>query len=855
MCFLLVLLIHGLAFSDLTGACAPNQGEHTHTDSSYMCDEDHTLNTMIISAFQQDEAMFGGLFDGFLDKSGHHDYWLDLDSPAEEGDDVGGCTATQARAHTRLKSGLFDNSDERDHRGYWSDFDSPSEEDGDVGACTATQASEHARLKSGLFDNSDERDHRGYWSDFDSPSEEDDDVGACTATQASEHTRLKKSFTHKTERRKKLLEELCKGASWSSTAVKNLCSDQQCFNADIISLMQLGYNIRREGELFKCYGKISLHTCRPKRHVAEAMFDILKQGCISNFDLAFILQTQGYRHEGFYAFFTLNAALVVAGVHPSRTTIETRSGKDVTLDLRKAWSSVRTLSYGRAMHWLRAQKKRQHHCNIIRTLHLLQSDEILGTLELMHANWARSGVCRKQRPQVLKRLVYDILFEKKNTMVSFEDLFVACNFFNRAKFRNRVLEMALDGIPLIYDKERRSVMLAIPEPEVECPPEGTNFLTMVYDRLRKYKQVLSVSEIAYYAHTMGYWRVNNEIAGQGKAHLFSKVLQVKKFLAILGFTRFDSCAQIECQSITKLHELWLIVQKDKGVLSDDVRYYQKHCRVQVTEKDVTMLSEIKKFVDSAEYIAFLSYTEALQAQEHQWTDVERTVKDFFIDGALIESDLSKKSKPFFSKNELWKILKSLTSKRGRGRILFDLDENHFIWDANSLFQERDIVDLPLHLFSLRKKCEHFSFALLRFLVTQHGFKNIPDKMLRQIVVCLRILGFWHSGKIEATLPEKRCFFNTLVTEKNAPDSCADADIVRCAASLIHSGVVAQIWSAYLEERTQKQALPPQQKKQRLTAALVRPEQIIFDEMPALKNFFVTNNLWPTDLLDCITSEA
>ena len=661
------------------------------------------------------------------------------------------------------------------------------------------------------------------------------------------------------KRRNYLLKELqTRTVTYSDETKKGVYKEHQhhVFCADIINLMCRGNNILRCGKDFTCIGTIDLSTCRPQKHVAVAMFEALAEHRPSKFDVAFYLSFQGYRREEYYFFSILETALVVACVHPCRTRIQRQRGVDIKAQLQNLWEKVRWLPEKLLTEQL-AQEPEYRRC-IIYQLYMLQQNNILTVLESMKKdlNQRRPGFfCKKDS---VKSIAHAMLIAQIDTPVSlkllmyhYKDSFLKdTSNMNLFEFRASVLDLAFDGTPLVYDKKTEKVMIVSTEREAVLPPERTNFLTLIYDCACEYRNGMSLPEIAYFAHTMGYWRVDNQVSVRDKMQLFKDISQAKRFLAILGLTTVESCARQEQPHLKQLNFLWDIFQKERYVLRD-LSYYQAQTEGIVKQNDLTTILQVQEFIAREDYAVLLDHIARRTTKEHQWTKSEMRIRQALGNRALSELDLWRLCKgcEITDKDGYWDALKSLTKKNGRGRVVFDLNKGHFLWDETSCFKEQPSRDIQLELFRIRKHCTTYSSELITFILHQRGFKTVREQTVQHMTTGLRVLGLWSESHCKRDLSPQRSLLNTILASesKKAPKASGKPIwrqyAVERMASWKDAGIMERLWKAYLEERDQHQALPPQPKRRKTEEKRTSPEQIISTEIPALKKFLIKKKLW------------
>ena len=665
------------------------------------------------------------------------------------------------------------------------------------------------------------------------------------------------------ERRIKLLQNLKKTEAvvWRKGPLTRMYDNkQQLFHADILMFMQSGLDIRKHGKGFNYFGTIDLSTCRPQKHVAEALFDILKTDFISQFDVAFALSSQGYRGENFRDFAVMESALIVAGVHPKRTQVIGKNGVNLTERLTALWDKTQSLPKECLNDHM--QTELPYHRRMMHQLHKLKKTNVLDTLKKMKLDFIQSGGHCEQKQETLKTAVCKALSEKLNTPICIKKLSNEVTPVFRGKngplplceFRNRVLKLAFSGIPIVYDIEKKTVMLVDPAPKMTPPPAGTNFLTMVYD-LCQLKNTLNIHEIAHYAHRMGYWQVYKGEDKKNIKSLMQKVKESKKLLAMLGLAHVDKCTHRGQKEMRRLRYLWETLPKNKGVFYNP-SYYKEQCLCAVEQEELDALAQIQEFVTSHDYAVLVAYLKAKDAEIHQWPPEEKCIKDLLSGDVYLSEEAlweQYKRSGFGNKQNFWKVLKRLTTKKGLGRVIFDTKAGLFFWDPKSRFHERDTMDLQTTFFSLRDQCQGLSGEAMAFMMHQRGFKSVDKQNAHRLKENLQVLGLWDAEKKIKAIAQKRTLFNTILKQvrKEEPRVYTTGMYgLRWMVAWLGSGAMERLWKAYLEERAQREEDPPQAKRQRLTQEPRNPERIISEEIPELKKFLTRKRLWPTDTFTC-----
>ena len=633
---------------------------------------------------------------------------------------------------------------------------------------------------------------------------------------------------------------------------------QNAFNGDILELMRSGYDIRRRGGEFRCLGKIGLDTCRPKRHIAAAMFDALKDGWFNKFDVFYTLLFQGYRKEpsGFFA--SLEAAFVVADVHPGRTRVQRSGGADITDPLKTLWAEVRVLSESAFLE--RLLKKSVYSRKILYHLYMLQKTNMLDVLVSMKEKFVQSGGYCVQRQGRLKNRAYEILVAQKNRPIFIADLLNDVNFsFHRQDgkrqsicvFRDVVLDLSFDGVPLVYDREKETMMIVSPAPKAQ-PPEGINFLIAVYDCLCQRKRGLgmNVREIAYHVHTQGFWSAAKCIDYREKERLQNTILQIKRFLAILGCINVESCGRCDQQELARMRHLWSHLRNKEG-FQKDLSYYQEKVDCAVSQEDLRRLSQVQVFVDSPEYAQLLAHMVARDKKDHELTLEEQYLKDFLSDGSLTEEGLWKKCRAvgLKPKKNIWPILKSLTERRGPGRVVFDFAAGGLVWDARSCFEERESVFMPAELFCVQNRWKGLSLDMRIFVMQQCGFKDINKQKVQRAVIGFEVLGLVDAGPEVKNIAIERSFFNALLCDVHSKELCTGTLTpwrvygIKQMVAWLPLGSMEKLWKTYLSQRFSKEGEPPRKKRKMVVKKGLSPEQIISEEIPALKAFLIEKNIW------------
>ena len=639
------------------------------------------------------------------------------------------------------------------------------------------------------------------------------------------------------KRRQELLHALQNSVVSQKEMLKDLYTVQQrqLFYCDIIILMSLGYDIRKKDEdgLVCLKDMIALQTCQPQKHVAIAMFDALKTGWVNKFDVAFALSSQGYRDKTYHFFSTLEAAFIVAGVHPSRAKLQSNDGGDLTSKLTALWDKVLKEPN------ISTQVSLQYHRDIISQLHTLQKTNMLATLRVMHKEFMQGNTRCIQKKGSLRAHVCELLSAQQNTPIDVKKLSQAVEVSLKKKvsqpheFRDRILDLAFEGVPIVYDSEKGTVMIAHPAPKLTPPPANTNLLTMIYEFVCNRTRALSANELTYFAHTMGYWRVDNKVESLNKKHLLHEIVTAKRFLSILGWASSHSCAYKERAELMRLRTLWTHSQETGTIPQEFSAIY----------------AQIQTFIYSPEYAVLLKHIQS-QKQDTSWTQEETLIKAMLIDEDLTERALQEKCKEIgiAKKKEFWAALKHLPEKKGPGRIIFKLDEECFSWDATSCFEEQDPVSIQADIFRIRQRCRLFSPELIAFIMRQRGFIGVKGPIITHHIIGLRVLGLWNEDKCVRDLSAQRHLLNTILKENDAQPQEAKSKVWRrCSIERMHpwitSGAMKLLWEAFLEEQDRLQERPPQKKRRRFAEEAASPQEIISKEIPQLKKFLADQDLW------------
>ena len=657
------------------------------------------------------------------------------------------------------------------------------------------------------------------------------------------------------------------------------------FRRDILRLMHMGVGVcETEDARFSYCGNVDVNYCCPEYPVSWAMFDLLCARKSSLFELKFELYSQGYRKYSPDFMDSLELGLVIGDVHPRDRVIFAKSSKDLVKTLRELWKQVRGKTFVFLNETLRKQPIQRRYISAMRRLWEVDQSGCFGALQKMKESWARKNApaCQhalddllcpvsvgsgddeyllKRRRQVV---ILTALQEHVGQKFTVSALLDVVGLTIRAKggqssFLQEVLNIALDGWPIDYNKEegKEGIVEYLSEPKkVGVPERGTNLLTEVYRLIRRYPGGILQEELAYFTYWRGYWF--DEEKQITRRVFFERLRRYKRFLAMAGWLDAGVCLPQERANVRRQSRLWLIV-KHHGFLND-VADYRRFNLESVVQEDLTAVSFLQDFVDGEVYKTFLSY---VSAQENQGL---QTAEETFVEGLL--RDNSYKQNQLVSlclqngingRIALWAIAGKLTCKPHGGRLVYDPDQDTFSWRYDAGLPKVCFEDCVVEAFLLKKNYPEMCSMIVLHMLKQKGFTSKNKNDVQVIMRGLDVLGlkvFEARGK--GIVNTYRAMVEKVMQQKGKVEPEKDKHgqvvwswkVTLAVTSWVNDGTMLRLWSAYLRCKEAEPSPEPAGqvvKKRRMLEMQESPEDVIFTKIYPLYQYLCSRGVWRSAL--------
>lgn len=627
---------------------------------------------------------------------------------------------------------------------------------------------------------------------------------------------------------------------------------------DILTLMHNNEDIVFDGDGYRSHGELHDVLC-PEEHVSLAMFKTMRDKPLTLFQMKFELYTKGYRQYSPKLLGIFESALMIGDVHPcDRQTFSAQRSVDSPY-LQELWRNIKSLDLESARQYLYGLEtcKRPEWRQALLRLWCLQDDGLIEQLQCLKAD-----MLQHVQPCVLgselgvpfrinrKARLENVLLEHKNEKITVNDLYKMTGLVDtRALFLGATLSLALDGQPLVYDRQGQTVMLLDKDPPSEEPKEGTNLLTMLYDLMLQDPQMLK-EEVAYYAKCGGYWPQG--FVGGGRRDFYGCVSQYKEYLVILEKADLICCACAKRRSIARLHDLWDISRTDPVLRKSSE--YTTRCKYEVTDEDLKVMENLRDFMRGPIYKVFLQYVDARAALQKmdKKTDVYMEFIKEYVGNSVVKKGplLRAYFKRFGASKRFGQCVQALMLAQGPGRLMYNLKEGAFFWDPLACAPKNKERDVVVEMFSLTSDYPSEQTVMITRVLRQQGFSRAGTQRESLTFGGLSILGL-RAGKYSAELMTKmREAVNFMIKNPLIPASDVQQENALDVTSIVmckkvvqwqKEGYMPKLWAAYLarkkpeKERSvcAKDSKKSCKKYRKIDKEEKSPEDIIFMEMPAL----------------------
>ena len=624
------------------------------------------------------------------------------------------------------------------------------------------------------------------------------------------------------------------------------------FQADLLRLMQRGEDIREVQEgLYRHFGKVSAEEPKPKDSVAVAMFKILCGPPKILFYVKFQLYIGGYRGYSQEFFTILEGALAIGDVHPGVRQLRTKGEVSVNIALKTHWNTIRCLTKPEMRRYLiKAGKEdvidKRTHRQMLRCLWDLQEAGDFEKLCDLYAETEprdQSTLADHDDGDAFmkgnrKFPVLSALRNRKNQPLFIDDLLDLVGWSKSINhlvaLEQTVLVLAVEGWPIIYNKDAYSVTFTDPPQPVAQPSKDTNFLTMLYDLIQKYAKKLSQEEVVYYAYRGGYW--SPEGGEEMKKDFYERINAYTEFLAIQKYIDVSYCARTNRSVVSRRRFIWEVVMAEGGVYDDPAHY--KGCG-DVTQEDLAAIKRIVTLRTEEEFRVFYRHQQTLRR-----TSITPLAKVDIIKGHAIVRPLSKivfvrlcRNIGAKSEQEAWNIAGILTKRTHGGRLLYNPKNMIFFWDSTGRCPELTAAEYVAEIFLLKHRYPKMTHQTFSYMLIQTGVPEMNGHSVFRVLRGLEMLGLYCTKK--GPCVKERKTLNDLLLKKKGVRGNVQS---RAVASWVCDGAMENLWKAYLivqkeQDFRDEDECAPNAKRQKFDEP-DRPENIISRYIPALKDFLI-----------------
>lgn len=526
------------------------------------------------------------------------------------------------------------------------------------------------------------------------------------------------------------------------------------FQADILQAMHKGFDISEDDGRYRCLGRLRENP-KPTECVSVAMFNLIRQNTLSLFDLRFQLYKRGYRSYSPEYLVDLEKALAVGAVHPDDRRVEAKSDVRAHEWLQSVWQRIRDFSKSDAQAYLNdvddngRKKVPKKYRKILWRLWKMQSDGDLEALQALKVQRSSEDSQEQSlRPKgsmtmnhQSKRHVLAFLQARKNQTLSVESILDAASVQSRSGKVSELIEtvilLALDGWPILYDKESASVTFLDRDFSVDQPLSGRNLLTVVYDLVQQYGRKINHAEIAYYVRRGGYWP--KDIPDRDVRAFYKHLRWCKNMLAICGYTTPGCCSSADRVDVARKRALFDAMQKEKR--ERGLSYYESVVKG-VTQEDMNVVENAIKLLETPDFVVLSEYVWDLNVRSGARMQADR-VQAFLSSGPLPLSSLAVLCRAFGMEHEegIWGVLRPLTQRERGGRLLYDPKTTTCVWDNADSYHAIEESMYVAEIYSLQKDYPHMSQQELSHMLTQRGVRNAAMINIQNVLFGLELLGF------------------------------------------------------------------------------------------------------------------
>ena len=647
------------------------------------------------------------------------------------------------------------------------------------------------------------------------------------------------------------------------------------FQEDILLLLRNNIDVRQEGTGFTCGGELMVDRC-PSEHVSEAMFKLLCASSITAFDMRFALYRKGYIDCSRDFLLRLEIALVIGDVHPHGQEINVkRGGVGMNKKLKDVWRKVNNYSRPALTTLLNGVYARSHefylnpfYKGVLWVLWKLKESKQLDNLVRL------KDACKKQGETFLapthshrKAQIFMILQDRKNQAHMISDLMgliqpdgAKCGI--QAVLQSSLL-LALDGLPIVYNRDLQELTLLDTATEAKNPKEGTNFLTMLYDLARQYKTALFPEEIAYYAKEGGYWEQDSSGRVLDRRELFQYIDEQQEALVIQGYIEVDRCLKKIKNNIDRKKMLWpRFIEDDQD---HGLPYYRKFCRA-ATNKDLEGLRALRTRIKQPDFTVFKNYVSS-RTDKYPVMTGEQFVKFCLCKRGYTFSDLLRLCHVRDMKAlDLWEVAGTLTCQEEGGRLLYCPAEDKFTWDDEGQVPHPLGCAYVARTFALKRMYAGISNNAVVHMLRQEGFDYMTLNKVNKVLRGLETLGL--CARSNSITPEglamQRRLLNAMLDETAKPNPQKNKygvvtwqwQIAEIVYSWQDNKTMELLLQTYAEgdgadgapedvsAQVSSQVSAPPAKRQKLEEGLKSFEHIVYDEIPRLYTLLCRKGIWP-----------
>lgn len=634
------------------------------------------------------------------------------------------------------------------------------------------------------------------------------------------------------------------------------------FWLDIAQAMHRGADIQEKSGRYRYFGELK-HPPRRSDSIALAMFTLLKEGLPSLFSLQFQLYTQGFRQYTPGYIKRLDGALTIGSVHPQKILLKERDTRYV---MRELWEKIQREKHTHQIHvtppqYIAMIEERNQGRKLSTmqrsSIHCLWDLEESGELTILRG-LMQNELCSHKNDSLAEchecimsvhggSAITQFLQSHKDEEISINSIAKDVSlplYMHRSptSLVRHILTLALEGLPIVYDKDAYSVTFLGAKIPAVTPQENTNLLTMLYDIIQQYGEDIMREEVAYYAYRRGHFPA--DLRKKNRGEFYVKVAWYKAILAIHQYIGVQSYTGLPRRSIELQRSIWEIVVNDQKVR--ELSYYQRifPCH----QGDLDVILAVQKFRGTQDFTVFLCHVQRCRMEKNSQLARANFMKDALRQNALTRVQLWSLCEKFGMQRmqDLWDTAKTLTQNTSGGRLLYLPKKAMFLWEGDSRYSAGKEDERVAEIYALQDEYPDMNNQEFVYMLAQRGFQDANMRDIRQVLQGLELLGLRDTKDDQYALQRIELEVMIALKHTSMDASAQESAVVLEVRSWLDSKAMENLWQSYLDSKEDKMAfsfLDTEEdtcvKRQKMAAQAMSTEEIIARDIPALKDFLVS----------------